>query len=255
MASSIDPAAAPVPAGDIARRAFDAVADAERADSLEALHEVTQRAFAGLGVSIVLGVHTRPGPAGVEVELLFGDVAHPWCDHYRRNNWHTRCPVTAAAGSRPKVWSEIKARIARPEQHVIFEEMAAFSLHEGHIVAIERAGDGVLAVSLAGSEFDPRDPSIRTAAHLLSLHYGLAGFRMLQTDSSGPEPVGGLLTARQIECLKWVRDGKTAWEIGSILSISARTVEEHLTKACQTLNVRTRVQAVVEASRMRILEF
>lgn len=255
MANGEDPSTAWNPSGDIARRAFDVVAEAARADSLQALHAVTQREFARLGVSLVLGVHTRNHGGGAEVELLFGDIAHPWCDHYHRRNWHVRCPVGAAAGARPVVWSEIKARPLPPEQRVIFDELAAFSLHEGHIVAIDREDGGTVAVSLAGADFDPRDPSVRTAAHLLSLHYGLAGFRLLKPDVGGPEPIDHRLTARQIECLKWVRDGKTAWEIGSILNISARTVEEHLTKACQALHVRTRVQAVVEASRLRIIEF
>lgn len=242
------------PSGDVARRAFDVVAEAQRAKSLEALHEVTRSEFARLGVTLVLGAHTRRRGAGTEVEILFGDVTHPWCEHYRSQHWNLRCPVVAAAGTRPIIWSEIKAQGLRPAQSAIFDELAAFSFREGHIVMIDRMSDGITAVSLAGADFDPTDPAVRTAVHLLSLHYGLAGFRLLAEPavegSSGPR-----LTVRQSECLRWVRDGKTAWEIGAILNISARTVEEHLAKACEALNVRTRVQAVVEAARRRLIEF
>ena len=56
-----------------------------------------------------------------------------------------------------------------------------------------------------------------------------------------------MLTARQVECLSWVRAGKSSTDIGAILGLSARTVDEHIASACDRLGVRTRTQAVVEA--------
>ncbi|MGH6966681.1 MAG: helix-turn-helix domain-containing protein [Phenylobacterium sp.] len=61
------------------------------------------------------------------------------------------------------------------------------------------------------------------------------------------------LTARQIECLSWVQEGKTAWEIGRIMGISARTVESYLAIAYGKLHVRTRVQAVVRARNLGLI--
>lgn len=55
------------------------------------------------------------------------------------------------------------------------------------------------------------------------------------------------ITARQLECLAWVQRGKSASDIGGILGISARTVEGHLLKVCQHLEVKTRLQAVLKA--------
>jgi DNA-binding CsgD family transcriptional regulator len=62
-----------------------------------------------------------------------------------------------------------------------------------------------------------------------------------------------ILTARQIECLSWVQEGKTAWEIGQIMGISARTVESYLAIAYGKLRVRTRVQAVIRARALGLL--
>ena len=56
-----------------------------------------------------------------------------------------------------------------------------------------------------------------------------------------------MLTTRQIECLAWVREGKSSADIGVILGLSRHTVDEHLTAACDRLGVRTRTQAVAEA--------
>ena len=55
------------------------------------------------------------------------------------------------------------------------------------------------------------------------------------------------ITDRQLECLSWVQEGKSASDIGTILGLSGRTVEKHLIKLCGHLGVKTRVQAVVLA--------
>lgn len=61
------------------------------------------------------------------------------------------------------------------------------------------------------------------------------------------------LTARQLECLRWVREGKTAWETGQIMRIGQRTVESYLAIAFVKLKVRTRVQAVLRAQDLGLL--
>lgn len=61
------------------------------------------------------------------------------------------------------------------------------------------------------------------------------------------------LTRRQLQCLAWVAAGKSAGDIGAILSLSPRTVEDHLAAAARALGVRTRVQAVVRAQALGLL--
>lgn len=235
----------------MARRAFDVVAAAHEAGDLVELQALTRVEFARLGFDLALGIHSRRHASGADVDLLFGDIDHPWCRHYEERSWSRRCPVGAAAGPRPMTWDDIQRQPLRPGQRVIFDELRQFSFTHGHIVAIDNRDGGTCAVSLAGGGFDTRDPEALTAVHLLSLHYGFAGFDLLGRAGPATTPV---LTARQVECLRWVRDGKTAWEIGSILGLSSRTVEEHLANACRTLGVRSRVQAVILASRRGLLE-
>jgi DNA-binding CsgD family transcriptional regulator len=62
------------------------------------------------------------------------------------------------------------------------------------------------------------------------------------------------LSRRQVQCLYWVQEGKSASDIGAILGLSPRTVEEYLAKACDKLGVRRRIQAVVRAHRMGLLD-
>jgi ATP/maltotriose-dependent transcriptional regulator MalT len=62
-----------------------------------------------------------------------------------------------------------------------------------------------------------------------------------------------LITERQLECLSWVQQGKSATDIGSILGLSGRTVEKHIIKVCGHLGVKTRIQAVVRARELGLI--
>lgn len=62
------------------------------------------------------------------------------------------------------------------------------------------------------------------------------------------------LTQRQLECLSWVREGKSSADIGGILGLSPRTVDDHIGKACHWFGVRTRGQAVQAALRLGLLQ-
>jgi DNA-binding CsgD family transcriptional regulator len=61
------------------------------------------------------------------------------------------------------------------------------------------------------------------------------------------------LTAREIECLSWTLEGKTAWELGVILGITERTANFHLGNAIQKLDCDNKHSAVIKAMRMGMI--
>lgn len=63
-----------------------------------------------------------------------------------------------------------------------------------------------------------------------------------------------LVSARELDCLKWVAAGKTAWEASVILGISERTVRFHLNAAREKLNCLTTTQAVAKAVSQQLIE-
>jgi DNA-binding CsgD family transcriptional regulator len=73
--------------------------------------------------------------------------------------------------------------------------------------------------------------------------------RMLKLESTSLA-----LSRRQLECLSWAEAGKSARDTGVILGISQRTVEKHLEQAYEALGVRTRIQAVVRARQLGLLD-
>lgn len=61
------------------------------------------------------------------------------------------------------------------------------------------------------------------------------------------------LTSRELEVLTWVARGKSAWEIGEILDIAKRTVDEHAQTAVRKIGAVNRTHAVAIAVRDRII--
>lgn len=61
------------------------------------------------------------------------------------------------------------------------------------------------------------------------------------------------LTPRELECLRWTMEGKTAWEVGGILSISERTAVLHINNAMHKLNSTNKHQAVLKALRLGLI--
>jgi len=55
------------------------------------------------------------------------------------------------------------------------------------------------------------------------------------------------LSKREKEVLSWLKEGKSSWDIATILNISERTVNFHVSNIMQKLNAVSRTQAVAVA--------
>ena len=90
----------------------------------------------------------------------------------------------------------------------------------------------------------------------------------LETRGARPEQIDGRpapdmgqprdssnLTPREREVLTWISLGKSAWEIGEILGIAKRTVDEHAQTATRKLGAANRTQAVAIAVRDCLIAF
>ena len=68
------------------------------------------------------------------------------------------------------------------------------------------------------------------------------------------KPSAGIITAREVEVLAWVREGKSNAEIAQILGLSMWTVKNRVRRSMQKLVARTRGQAVANAISLRLLK-
>ncbi len=62
-----------------------------------------------------------------------------------------------------------------------------------------------------------------------------------------------VVSARELDCLRWVAAGKSAWESSVILGISERTVRFHLNSAREKLNCTTTTQAVAKVVSQQLI--
>jgi len=236
--------------GDIARRAFDTVAAIQRVRDLAELDATVKKSFEAIGFHTFVGYDSVTARGEPRVNVLFGQTDSPWARHYLANHFDQHDVMIRASRSatEPFFWSDVTERLSlTSEEQRVMNEAANFRLREGFIVPTRNLDGSITNVMLGGEHIDPRDPDLRAAAHLMAVYFGAVGRRLhrARADNMFPRP---RLTQRQLDCLRWVREGKSANDIGCIIGISQRTVEYHLAVACARLGVRTRTQAVAEAA-------
>jgi DNA-binding CsgD family transcriptional regulator len=86
---------------------------------------------------------------------------------------------------------------------------------------------------------------------LFAVHAQDTAMRVLVSESMQPERPA--LTPRELDVLRWTMDGKTAWEVGRLLSIAERTVVQHLQNAMKKLQCTSKHQAVLKALRLGLI--
>lgn len=136
-----------------------------------------------------------------------------------------------------------------------WEEQAPFGYGHGVAVALHLPQGRHFLIGLDRAAPLPANPDelmrIVADTQLFAVHaYEAAARLLIPAESVEPPPS---LTPREIECLRWTMEGKTAWEVGSILGISERTAVLHVNNAAHKLNCASKHQAVIKAMRMGLI--
>lgn len=170
-----------------------------------------------------------------------------WLKRYDNGQYLRRDPsVRALAHTRePYTWTEALEfdDYARAERNIVFEARD-HGLHSGFVVPITGIRTGTAVLTIAGED-NPLSARDRAELHFAAI-YAQARIRTLAPDKHRSVETQ-YLSVRERECLEWAAMGKSDWEIGEILAISARTAGSHIERAKQKLGVSTRIQAVVIA--------
>lgn len=192
-------------------------------------------------------VAATPGQP-VMPRVLSGVVDPAWTERYATQGFAAVDPVLAALFEtrKPFTWREAaERRPSREGQRVMSEVRDLTGADEALVVPIHDRMGEVAAVILSGAGVS-FDAEVRPVLHLASVYFSGVARDLLD---AAPVDAACPLTARQLECLRWVMDGKSDWEIGEILGISEHTAHNHVEAAKRTLEVGTRVQASVQAWR------
>jgi len=228
-------------------RVFQAFIDGLTASSdVDSLRTVLSEAGAALDLSCFayLLLSSRKGGS----PELISTYPVKWTDHYLRQNYQRLDPVIieALATCEPFEWGYgfSGRRLSKP-QHGFFDEAAQFGIRCGFTVPIHDGRGPVAAVTFAADERRPTFQRCieqhRHVLQLMAMYFHTYARRRVTPDRVVD---GATLSAREFECLEWAARGKSAWDIGQILSITRRTAAFHLDNAKAKLGVRSICQAV-----------
>ena len=188
------------------------------------------------------------------------DVAHlPWEEKARHfhnvpaDTWddpHTAGVDPAMQHARtsalPIVWNQHTYTAAG--QGGLWERLSRSGQSSGLLIGLHLPGQRHFCLGVESP--DRWDGDNERAARLLPAFCTLA----LYAHAAAQRLFDSVLTARTMplsprerEALQWVAAGKTAWEIGMIMSVSERTASKHVDAAMRKLNCATRAQAVAQA--------
>jgi LuxR family quorum-sensing transcriptional regulator LasR len=181
-----------------------------------------------------------------------------WRDYYDRNDLRAADPTVEYCfrSSSPFVW--LPQSFKTPEQQALYEEASAFGLKVGVTLPI-RGVDGEIGMLTCVRDGNPGPDFLKDLNHNLG---ALALLRDVAFDSlhqylhAAPAPASEapVLTARERDCLQWMCAGKTAWEIGRILSISEAGVNFHIANLRNKFGVSRRNDVVIKAIRLGLID-
>jgi LuxR family quorum sensing-dependent transcriptional regulator len=221
-------------------------ADAER-DPVQLQRRFAQ-VVAQFGVDFFSAVVTASPGNKSRPRLLFGQVNQAWSERYDARGYLQVDPTVQMLFEtrKPFTWLEATERFKSTQGDRLLAEAAEFTgAREALVIPIHDPQGETGAVILSGQAV-ALDPEVRPILHLASVYFSSVGRDLIQEAALDPHCP---LTERQRECLRWVMDGKSDWEIGEILAISERTAHNHIEAAKRQLDVGTRTQAVVQAWR------
>ena len=173
-----------------------------------------------------------------------------WTDHYLEQRYERVDPVIveALATPEPFEWGhEFSSKPLSKSQHALLDEAAQFGIRCGFTVPVHDPRGPIAAITFAADErratFERCVEHNRHVLQLMAMYFHAHARRRLSIN----RVIDGVaLSPRELECLEWAAQGKSAWEIGRLLNISRRTAAFHLDNAKMKFGVRTICQAVAK---------
>lgn len=208
-----------------------------------------------LGFEHVTVLANPLGQLATSPDVLVSNAPSDFIADFDARGYARYNPLWRQAEASPVPFTAVETRnrrISEQEQAVLAHIHDKLDLNDGYIVPVRDGGSGKGAV-MFGGHAPKQDPLTQSVLNMLG-HCVYGQLHDIMTAFAGPMAAPGVesphpLTARERECLQWVARGKTDFEIGIILGISARTARFHIENSKRKLGVSSRVQAVTLAMR------
>jgi DNA-binding CsgD family transcriptional regulator len=178
------------------------------------------------------------------VSIFWNYLPAHYLNRYIDGKWGVADPVIPRAylARQPFRWNELRSDDSlTEEQRAFLDTSRELGVHSGITLPLHGPGTEVDIISLSLRDSRPLRDDRMLILHAISVQYWLK-FKELAGERQNAVPS---LTSKEIECLKWCKQGKTNWEIGEIVLTSEKTVQFHLSNAIRKLGASNRMTAVV----------
>jgi LuxR family quorum sensing-dependent transcriptional regulator len=231
------------------RQNIDAFAFIDELEHLAGVDEVIDamaRRLNRIGLETVLLAELPQGRQRFEDVVLGSRWPEEWFNLYARNDFIKHDPLIPPVKrtQMPFEWGQSFYQGPDARAVEVLDRAADFGLKQGFMVPIHGVGRSTGLVSMSGSHPDLAAQT-KPALHLMALYAFEHLRRLIEPTSNEKLP----LTEREREVLAWVAQGKSAWEIGEILNIAKRTVDDHAQTVFFKLGAVNRTHAVAIAMR------
>ena len=153
----------------------------------------------------------------------------------------------------PIIWDQLT--YVREGAGEKWEEQAKFGYRNGIAMALHMPEGRHFFLGVDREQPMPTDSIELTRVvadlQLFAVHAQDAALRLLVPPAHAPGAPN--LTPRELETLRWTMEGKTAWEVGSLLGITERTAALHVNNATHKLGCVNKHQAVLKALRLGLI--
>jgi DNA-binding CsgD family transcriptional regulator len=212
--------------------------------SMAGVGEVFHRGVLGHGYTASICSVFETTSDGPQVRLMFRDQPRSWLAFADLQKVGVRSPALHAARRSLASFTFLDVFDTLPaDQREIWRAVRAWGWQNGFVVPVHGPGGYFSYVSIASPE---RDLNLSFANRAEIQMFALLAHQRCHElgNLAAPDDPRGILSDRELECMRWVAEGKTDWEIGMILAISATTVKFHVNRARRKLGAATRPQAV-----------
>lgn len=191
--------------------------------------------------------------------IYLTNLAPEWVGRYVEEDYASADPIMREcyAGRLPIRWTDSYRSNSRSRKESnMMSDAWEHGLKRGLTIPVHGpSGEiGVLSLNsdLSDREFMQVTETNQHEVHVIAHHFHSEIQGKLKREVIVPKPIA--LTNREVEILKWTVEGKTAWEIGSILNIAERTVNFHIQNVMEKFGVHNKTQAAAKAVGMGFLD-
>ncbi|MDD1782999.1 LuxR family transcriptional regulator [Enterovibrio sp. ZSDZ35] len=213
------------------------------AESKDELSGIVEELSSLIGLEYYLLGYTKAESMISSETTIIDNYPSDWRAIYDNENLVQHDPTVEYSLSRsaPITWHQIGELPLRNSQKDVMSQAKDSGLKTGFSIPLHGAQSefGMFSFGSSSSDHSMLNSAIVKAQVVAPV--------LLDKLKNFNAPIDISLTKREKECLLWVSEGKSSWEISVIIGCSERTVVFHLTNATNKLGCTNRYQAVSKA--------